>query len=477
MAKHNNQSRKLEAVSLLGAVFVANGFRPGKGKIAVLPGFFASWMTTELAPFNMAVSSGLVLKSLKTLRTGGRGRLALATNVANVVGLALLARQGTKAREYLGASLAEVGIDPDGPTAGNPNAPLPVRREPEVIKTRDVTYAEVDGVELKLDVVEPKRWTDSAPLPAVVQIHGGAWVIGDKREQGIPLLNHLAKNGYVGFNVNYRLSPKVAFPEHLIDVKRAIAWIRDRADTYGIDPNRIAVTGGSAGGHLTALAALTENDPRYQPGFEEADTSVAAAVPFYGVYDFTNEGGEYEPEFRKFLERTVMKASFDNDRSAFEAASPLHQVHPEAPPFLVIHGTHDSLVPVGVAQRFVARLRSVSKNSVAYAELPGAQHAFEIFRSARAVAAFETVERFLDSVVGEYDETTPTRSDTKMRVVVDYDLCESNAVCMAILPEVFEVRDDDFLYVLNETPDESHREKLVEAVERCPKQAISIAED
>ena len=143
-----------------------------------------------------------------------------------------------------------------------------------------------------------------------MQIHGGGWVIGDKREQGLPLLNHMAAQGWVGFNVNYRLSPGVAFPDHLIDLKRGLTWIKEHADEYGIDPDFVCVTGGSAGGHLTALMGLTANDPAYQPGFESADTSVAAAVPFYGIYDFTDRGAfGSDPEiFRRFLEPIVMKA-------------------------------------------------------------------------------------------------------------------------------------------------------------------------
>ena len=111
--------------------------------------------------------------------------------------------------------------------------------------------------------------------PAILQIHGGGWVIGDKREQGIPLLGHLAANGWVGFNANYRLSPGATFPDHLVDCKRAMAWFREHADEHGGDPDFLCVTGGSAGGHLTALVALTANDPRYQPGFEDVDTTRA----------------------------------------------------------------------------------------------------------------------------------------------------------------------------------------------------------
>ncbi len=105
------------------------------------------------------------------------------------------------------------------------------------------------------------------------------------------MLSHLAANGWVCFNLNYRLSPGATFPDHLVDLKAGLAWIREHADQWGIDPNFIAVTGGSAGGHLAALMGLTANDPEYQPGFEDADTSLQAAVPIYGVYDFTSRLG------------------------------------------------------------------------------------------------------------------------------------------------------------------------------------------
>jgi acetyl esterase/lipase len=135
-----------------------------------------------------------------------------------------------------------------------------------------------------LDIVLP-----DSPAPGVrscVQIHGGGWMIGDKREQGGPLMGYLASRGWVCFAINYRLSPQAQFPAHIVDVKRALRWIREHAHEYGADPDFICVTGGSAGGHLTALTALSQNDPAFQPGFESADTSVSAAVPFYGVYDF-----------------------------------------------------------------------------------------------------------------------------------------------------------------------------------------------
>src|SRR5690606_1758010 len=134
------------------------------------------------------------------------------------------------------------------------------------------------------------------------------------------------------------------FPDHLVDLKRAVAWIRQHADALGVDPGYIAVTGGSAGGHLASLLALTASDPRYQPGFEDADTSVQAAVSFYGVYDFTNRLGTKPPAFRTFLERVVMKRPFD-PHGAYRLASPIDRVREDAPPFFVIHGEMDTIAP------------------------------------------------------------------------------------------------------------------------------------
>ena len=120
-----------------------------------------------------------------------------------------------------------------------------------VAVTRDVPYRQVDGTVLHVDIAVPTDSTTQRPV--LMQVHGGSWVMGDKREQGWPLVLHMAANGWACFNVNYRLSPRATFPEHLIDLKYAIAWIREHAAEWGADPGFIAVTGGSAGGHLTSM--------------------------------------------------------------------------------------------------------------------------------------------------------------------------------------------------------------------------------
>lgn len=206
----------------------------------------------------------------------------------------------------------------------------------------------------------------------------------------------------MGFNADYQLSPKVKYPGHLVDCKRALVWIREHAEEYNVDPNFIVVTGGSAGGHLCALVALTQQDPALQPGFEDADTSVQAAVPFYGVYDLTDRQGYNGKQFTDLLTKTVMGVTINDQPDAWAAYSPIDRITDEAPPMMVIHGDKDVLVPVEGARDFVAALSNTSRNPVVYAELHGAQHAFEIFSSFRTVNAVQAVERFLNHIHAGY---------------------------------------------------------------------------
>jgi acetyl esterase/lipase len=327
-----------------------------------------------------------------------------------LVGIGLVTR---RTRVTVRGALEDLEVDGDAPRFPRRHVVLPflLNRRRGVRRVRNIEFARVGGKRLKLDVTIP-----SAPVPAgrtlrpaLMQIHGGAWVLGDKREQGLPLLNHMAAQGWVGFNVNYRLSPGVALPEHLHDLKRGLVWIKEHAEEYGIDPDFICVTGGSAGGHLTALMGLTPNDPRYQPGFEDADTTVAAAVPFYGIYDFTDAGAfGADPEvFRRFLEPIVMQAFLEEEPERFREVSPLHRVRADAPPFFVVHGDRDTLAPVEDARAFVEALRALSHEPVLYAEMRGAQHAFEVFPSVRTARVIEGVERFLSTLWARRESTAP----------------------------------------------------------------------
>ncbi len=218
-------------------------------------------------------------------------------------------------------------------------------------------------------------------------------------------MSHLAELGWICVAVNYRHSPRNTWPDHIVDVKRALAWVKTHIAEYGGDPpDFIAITGGSAGGHLSSLAALTPNDPRYQPGFEDVDTGVQAAVPFYGVYDFTRFEDAMHPSMPELLEQMVIKQP--HKKTSFETyvdASPVNHVAADAPPpFFVLHGTNDSLVPVEQARAFVAKLRDVSTQPVVYAELPFAQHAFDMLGSARAAHTAVAAEQFLAEIYANH---------------------------------------------------------------------------
>lgn len=265
----------------------------------------------------------------------------------------------------------------------------------DVVRRYGIIYHNVGNLRLKLDVTLPKK-TRAEPRPAIINVHGGGWTAGSRKEQGMPLLGHLAANGWVGINIDYRLSPRATWPDHIVDVKRAIAYVREHAAEFGIDPHFIAITGGSAGGHLSALAALTANDPVLQPGFEDADTSVAACVPFYGVYDFIDDERVLSRGVRWLVQRIVFKKRRAADPEPFRAASPLHRITRSAPPFFVIHGVNDSLITVDEARRFVRKLSNTSTQPVYYAELSGGQHAFDMIPSVRTIRILDAVHLFLD---------------------------------------------------------------------------------
>jgi acetyl esterase/lipase len=216
-------------------------------------------------------------------------------------------------------------------------------------------------------------------------------------------MNHLAARGWICVTANYRLSLRATFPDHVVDLKCALRSIRENIAEFGGDPDFVAATGGFASGHLSSLLALTAGDPEYQPGFESTDTTIRACVPFYGVYDFTNHYGlQSQPGLDFFIGRTAMKKDPKLDAEAFRRASPMHRIHGDAPPFFVIHGSHDSLASVEEARHFADLLRRASREPVAYAEIPGAQHAFEIFHSLRTAHVVRAVDRFLAWVYSEY---------------------------------------------------------------------------
>jgi acetyl esterase/lipase len=401
--------RRFLRLSAAGAALTLNGLRPlpGSNPLAV-PSFFGGWLTSELAPYNLAITlAGTSAYVARRSRRGGLSRsdrVAVALDAVSVAGLLLMIRQGMRSADVVEQALTR-DLDDDyvarlDPAPAAADLATPWRQvlmpftfaDPLVKRVADLDYVGDGARRHRLDVYQPAE--SGSGRPVLIQVHGGGWVIGNKDEQGLPLMMHLAARGWVCVAPNYPLSPKATWPDHLVALKRAIAWTRDHIADYGGDPSFIAITGGSAGGHLATLAALTAGDTTYQPGFEDADTSLQACVPFYGAYDLANtlntRAGRHRLEY--FLRRMVFKTSH---LAPVEAATPLLQVRGDAPPFFVIHGAHDSLVPVAEARAFVERLREVSGEPVVYAELPGAQHAFDVFHSIRSAHAIRGVERFL----------------------------------------------------------------------------------
>lgn len=390
--------------------------------------FLAGWIAAELAPQVIALEA---IATALCAWGGGLahwpGRLGLVLVAGSWVALLRAWRRGFEAeatveqalRDALGADY-RAAIEPalvarfgSGIDWRRALVPLPMRH-PEVERVRDIPFARVAGLTLKLDVYRPRHRPPRCPT--LLQIHGGGWMVGSKNEQAIPLMLHLAARGWVCVTANYRLSPHATFPDHLVDCKRALRWIREHGEEFGADPGFVAVTGGSAGGHLAALMALTANDPEYQPGFEGVDTTVAACVAFYGVYDFTDRHGYWHHDgLHRMLERQIMKAARDEAPDAYTRASPMSRVHADAPPFFVIHGDLDTLVPVEEARHFVGLLRSATRNPVVYAEIPGAQHAFEMFPSPRTQLVVQGVERFLAYVYSRH--LAARRDDTPAAAV------------------------------------------------------------
>jgi acetyl esterase/lipase len=403
--------KKLLAVlaSLAGLAVTANGYQPlsKRGYLSMYAfsfGVFASELPLQLIAGQFALLAAVTRKLSPRMR-----RFSWLVSTLSWMGLVGMNRIGHQANVPLTAAL-DAGLGPDrrtesgdlwkrpagGGTAKSPGLVRMARIYGNYAHDTDISYGE-HGSRNHLDIWRRPDLDRGGKAPVLLQVPGGAWMVGSKRQQAYPLMSHLAELGWVCVAINYRLSPRSTWPDHIVDVKRALAWTKEHIAEYGGDPNWVAITGGSAGGHLSSLAALTPNDPQFQPGFEDADTSVRAAVPFYGLYDFTRDEAIHSlmaPTLSKF----VFKLRRADLREAFRVASPITYVSPDAPPFFVLHGSNDSLIPVEQGRAFSNRLREVSRQPVAYAELPFAQHAFDIFGSVRAAHAAVAVEQFLAEI-------------------------------------------------------------------------------
>ncbi len=250
--------------------------------------------------------------------------------------------------------------------------------EPRIEK--NVAYLGEERAE-KLDVYFPPE-KFIRPLPAVVWIHGGGWVAGGKSgSREVSICRTLAENGYVCFSIDYKLGRQTAaqdgkpvevlevpWPRNIHDCKTAIRFVRENAAVYGVDPARIAVAGGSAGGHLALVAGLSADDAELNKGglYQGKSSAVSCIIDFYGPTLI--EGHRVEKFRGATAEETAVNA---------RAGSPVLQVGPMSPPVLVLHGTADKTCDVSFSRNLVARMKEVGTVHQ-YIEVPGAPHSFDL---------------------------------------------------------------------------------------------------
>ena len=275
----------------------------------------------------------------------------------------------------------------------------------EVRCEKDVVYGAADGETLTLDIYQNKgQQNDQSSAPVLLYIHGGGLLEygGTKKGQGLPLLNEFAQRGWVCVSINYRLSPTHKWPAHLIDCKTALQWIKKNISDYGGDAKFIITAGDSAGGQLSAMMALTANDSQFQPQHPDLDSRIQGALCFYGVMDFCNLFGQaHNDELAEYSAAEIIDASLDDpsQRAVFESANAIASINKQTdfssiPDCAIIHGDCDSLIAIEESELFAEKLQQASENKVIYSRIPGAQHAYNMFRSLRSELVLNELVRF-----------------------------------------------------------------------------------
>lgn len=271
-----------------------------------------------------------------------------------IIKLALL----TVGLAFVGSALKPLASEMDTPQA----TPVETyaKQRPDVLKRlkesgrvdRDVTYCTADGVALKMDIYYPTNAQGS--VPAAMYVHGGGWTSGDKRSgAGAVDIPELTARGYLVVAINYRLAPRYKFPAQIEDVKCAVRFLRANAERYGINPDKIGAWGGSAGGHLVSLLGVTDASAGFEGsgGYPEQSSRVQAVVDMFGPTDLTalfSRGG------LQTLQQVF--GITDPTSDIVRRASPVTWVSSDDPPFLILHGERDDVVPVSQSQIFYERL-------------------------------------------------------------------------------------------------------------------------
>ena len=289
-----------------------------------------------------------------------------------------------------GTALSILAAKPPEPPAGFANPQLamqavltgqvkpiqPNLAVPGTVKlTADVEYGNAGGRALTLDLYQPA--TPSGPAAGLVFIHGGAWAGGSKadyRYYGITF----AQKGYVVVSIGYRLAGEQMYPAAIEDSKCAVRWMRSNAADLGVDPQRIAAIGGSAGGHLSMMVGYSSDVPALEgtAGHEGVSSGVQCVVNLYGPCDLTTDFVRNN-EFAGRVTRGFLGKSIEEDLALYQQASPVTYLDAHDPPTLIVHGTIDDVVPIDQADELAAKLKEVGVPYL-YDRLPGWPHAMDI---------------------------------------------------------------------------------------------------
>lgn len=268
--------------------------------------------------------------------------------------------------QVMAAPAPAAKVNVDSSTANLPNKVQSERlkvdvKTPLINEISNVVYEQVPmrgypNVAMKMDILQPKS---KEKLPAIVFVTGGGFINANK-DNGLQLRMHLAESGYVVSSIEYRVAPTARFPEPLEDVKASIRYLKANADKFGIDPDRVGIVGGSAGGYLTAMAGTTSGTKTFDKGENlGVDSSVKAAVDLYGLSDLTRIGDDYDENVQKaHASAGATEALWVNgspvfggkdggilaNREAAEKANPIHYITKKSAPMLLMHGTADTVV-------------------------------------------------------------------------------------------------------------------------------------
>lgn len=224
----------------------------------------------------------------------------------------------------------------------------------------DVTYCTADGVALKMDLYFPEAAGSSGPTPVVISVHGGGWQLGDKSLLGPwekTVIEKLTTRGYLVAVPNYRLAPRYKWPAQIEDVKCAVRYLRAKASRYHLDPNRIGAWGESAGGHLVALLGVTDPNDRLEGrgGYANRSSRVGAVVDMAGPTDLTASDFAGGVRGSEEIARSLFRRTTTD---VLRRASPVSYVSKDAPPFLILHGEEDRLVPPAQSRELYDRLKA-----------------------------------------------------------------------------------------------------------------------